>query len=163
MIRNADLMKQIALSKQLGRMTDELARLVVELCHNLGKKANFRGYSYRDEMIQESILQITKVWMRFDHERFNNPFSYYTAIAYNSFRRVLRTEKQIQITRDQCRMMVGERPSNSMQVEQEMKAWSAEYSLPPTPGLVEIKPKRGRPFKKKSATGAALSDLITPE
>jgi len=87
-------------SKDHGRITDTLARMYIMLCEKYAMKYNWRGYTYRDEMQNSAILQLTYVGLRFNEAKSQNPFAYYTAAVTNSFCRVLNTEKRVQNIRD---------------------------------------------------------------
>jgi hypothetical protein len=58
------------------------------------------GNTYRDEMQNSAILQLTYVGLRFNEAKSQNPFAYYTAAVTNSFCRVLNSEKRVQNIRD---------------------------------------------------------------
>jgi hypothetical protein len=143
-IRNVDLMREIVASKASGVMSSELARLLIQLATEISRKGCFRGYSYREEFVAEAVLQLVKVWHRFDNLKFNNPHAYYTACCFNSFRRILRVEKNSQLIRDECRMMIGESASYSQQIDHEMAEWDNPNIQPPSEGVV-LKVRRGRP------------------
>lgn len=87
-------------SKEHGRITDTLARMYIMLCEKYAMKYNWRGYTYRDEMQNSAILQLTYVGLRFNEAKSQNPFAYYTAAVTNSFCRVLNSEKRVQNIRD---------------------------------------------------------------
>jgi hypothetical protein len=87
-------------SKDHGRITDTLARMYIMLCEKYAMKYNWRGYTYRDEMQNSAILQLTYVGLRFNEAKSQNPFAYYTAAVTNSFCRVLNSEKRVQNIRD---------------------------------------------------------------
>lgn len=73
------------------------------------------GNTYRDEMQNSAILQLTYVGLRFNEARSQNPFAYYSEAIKNSFRRVLNTEKKNQNIRDDILEMNGLAPSWSRQ------------------------------------------------
>lgn len=56
----------------------------------LATKSNFGGYSFRDDMIGDAILNIFTYYRNFDPTKSKNPFSYFTQISYFAFiRRIL--------------------------------------------------------------------------
>lgn len=103
-------------SKDHGRITDRLARMYIMLCEKYAMKFNWRGYTYRDEMQNSAILQLTYVGLRFNEAKSSNPFAYYTAAITNSFCRVLNTEKRNQNIRDDILEMNGLQPSFTRQM-----------------------------------------------
>ena len=102
-------------SKDHGRITDKLAKMYIMLCEKYAMKYNWRGYTYRDEMQNSAILQLTYVGLRFNEAKSANPFAYYTAAITNSFCRVLNTEKRNQNIRDDILEINGLDPSWSRQ------------------------------------------------
>jgi hypothetical protein len=102
-------------SKDHGQLTDKLARMYIMICEKYAMKYNFRGYTYRDEMQNSAILQLTYVGLRFNEAKSNNPFAYYTAAITNSFCRVLNTEKRNQNIRDDLLELNGLNPSYTRQ------------------------------------------------
>lgn len=98
-------------SKDHGKITDKLARMYIMLCEKYAMKFNWRGYTYRDEMQNSAILQLTYVGLRFNEAKSANPFAYYTAAIHNSFCRVLNTEKRNQNIRDEILEINGLNPS----------------------------------------------------
>jgi hypothetical protein len=103
-------------SKDHGQLTDKLARMFIMLCEKYAMKFNWRGYTYKDEMRNSAILQLTYVGLRFNEAKSANPFAYYTAAITNSFCRVLNTEKRNQNIRDDILEMNGLNPSHSRQM-----------------------------------------------
>ena len=69
---------------------------IMQICERLGTKSNFRPYSYIDEMISsgmESCINAIKN-KKFDPERTDNPFAYFTQIAWNDFIKIIQEEKK---------------------------------------------------------------------
>jgi hypothetical protein len=102
-------------SKDHGNITNKLAKMYIMLCEKYAMKFNWRGYTYRDEMQNSAILQLTYVGLRFNEAKSQNPFAYYTAAITNSFCRVLNTEKKNQNIRDDLLEINGLNPSWSRQ------------------------------------------------
>ena len=102
-------------SKDHGKITNKLARMYIMMCEKYAMKYNWRGYTYRDEMQNSAILQLTYVGLRFNEAKSSNPFAYYTAAITNSFCRVLNTEKRNQNIRDDILEIHGLNPSWSRQ------------------------------------------------
>ena len=98
-----------------GKMTNKLAHMFIKLCERYATRSNWRGYTYRDEMQNSAILQLTYVGLRFNEAKSANPFAYYTAAITNSFCRVLNSEKRNQNIRDDILEMSGLNPSWSRQ------------------------------------------------
>jgi len=72
----------------------------MKLCERYGTRANWRGYTYNDEMQSQALMQLSQIGLQFDESKSENPFAYYTAAITNSFTRILNIEKKNQNIRD---------------------------------------------------------------
>lgn len=86
-------------SKEEGRplpiIPDYVGVCFMLICNKLSTKPNFMGYSYRDEMIADAIENCVSAAHSFDPNKSNNPFAYFTQIAWNAFiRRIAKEKKQ---------------------------------------------------------------------
>ena len=73
-------------------MPDNVARAIIQICENLARSGKFAGYTWKDDMIQEAVYICVKSAKNFDPQKTNNPFAYFTQIAFNAFRRFLNIE-----------------------------------------------------------------------
>ena len=62
-----------------GKMTNQLAMMYMKLCERYGTRANWRGYTYNDEMQSQALMQLSQIGLQFDESKSDNPFAYYTA------------------------------------------------------------------------------------
>jgi len=69
------------------------------ICQRLSFRPNFSGYSYKDEMVSDAIENSILYIRKFKPEKSNNPFSYFTTVAYFSFLRRINKEKKLFLTR----------------------------------------------------------------
>jgi len=83
-----------------GKITNSLAMMFMKLCERYGTRANWRGYTYNDEMQSQALMQLSQIGLQFDESKSENPFAYYTAAITNSFTRILNIEKKNQNIRD---------------------------------------------------------------
>jgi hypothetical protein len=102
-----------------GAMTDKLAHMFMLLVERYSQRANWRGYTYVDEMKGQSLLQLSAMGLQFNEAKSNNPFAYYTQALTHSFTRVLNIEKKNQDIRDKILVEKGLTPSFSKQIEHE--------------------------------------------
>ena len=99
-----------------GSITNKLAKMFILLVNKYSQRANWRGYSYIDEMKGQALLQLSHMSLQFDEYKSDNPFSYYTASVTNSFTRVHNLEKRNQDLRDDLLIDSGSSPSFSRQL-----------------------------------------------
>ena len=57
-------------------------------------KPQFFGYTWRDEMVSDGIENCIIAINNFDPSKSNNPFAYFTMIAWNAFIRRIQKEKK---------------------------------------------------------------------
>ena len=107
-----------------GRITNKLGTMFLKLVERYSHRANWRGYTYVDEMRGQALVQLSQIGLQFDESKSDNPFAYYTAVVNNSFTRVLNIEKKNQTIRDDILIEQGHLPSFSRQIahENEMRA-----------------------------------------
>ncbi len=102
-----------------GAMTYKLSKMFMLLTQRYSQRTNWRGYTYLDEMVGQSLLQLSQVGLEFNELKSDNPFSYYTKVLQNSFTRVLNYEKKNQRVKDEILIDIGQNPSYSRQLEHE--------------------------------------------
>lgn len=120
-----------------GRMTNGLARMFMLLCDRIGRKFNYRGYSFLDEMQAFAIMSLMANGLMFDESKSDNPFSFYTTSVNHSFARVLNLEKRSRDIRDTLLTVHGVEPSFTRQLEDDLKE-----KFPALPPVVRKSAKR---------------------
>lgn len=116
-LNNKDLLAQVVLSKKNDKMTNELAKMLQLLTMRYGKKGNFSGYTYNDDMQSYAMLMIVKTWRGFDPAKSSNPFAWFTQCIKNSFIQFLNSEKRQRDIRDEILVDSGMNPSFNYQYE----------------------------------------------
>ena len=66
----------------------------MRICENLSRSGKFVGYSWREEMVNDAIVSCIKFARNFNPDKSENPFAYFTQIAYNSFLKRIGQENQ---------------------------------------------------------------------
>jgi hypothetical protein len=67
---------------------------------NIARMPNFHGYSYRDEMVSDAVVNALHYLNSFNPAKSNNPFAYFTRVVYNAFLRRIDMEHKQQYIRD---------------------------------------------------------------
>lgn len=116
-LNNPDLLKAVIESKEAGKMSDTLARMLMLLVKRYGSKSNFANYTYNDEMQSFALLMLMRTWASFKETESRNPFAYYTQCVKNSFIQYMSVEKKHQRIRDSLMVEEGLLPSYSFQYE----------------------------------------------
>lgn len=118
-LNNKDLLAEVIRSKEQGKMTDTLARMLTMLTNNYSKRDNYAGYTYVDDMKAYAMMMIVRTWHKFDEEKSNNPFAFYTQCIKHSFIQYLNQEKRHRVLRDEILVKKGLTPSFNYQLEYE--------------------------------------------
>lgn len=111
-VNNADFYAALIKYKQ-ARNENELAEIpnyvgtcIQMICERLSTKPNFIRYTFRDEMVGDGVENCISAINGFDPEKSNNPFSYFTQIAWNAFiRRITREQKQLYLKHKNMQML----------------------------------------------------------
>jgi hypothetical protein len=130
-------------SSDHGKMTNQLALMYMKLCERYGTRANWRGYTYNDEMQSQALMQLSQIGLQFDESKSDNPFAYYTAAITNSFTRILNIEKKNQSIRDDLLEFNGMMPSFTRQNENETAGPSYKKKMKTAHGEAKIVNKTG--------------------
>lgn len=108
---NAELMPAFLEAKEANTLTPKLALMLRMIAEKYSHHRWFVGYSYRDEMVSEATVHLCKQWHKFNPEKSNNPFSFYTTCAYRSFQAYLAHEKEQAQIKDALKVEEGYAPS----------------------------------------------------
>lgn len=97
-INNKELLSEIVIFKSTceynekgkyikgsGTISNELGEMVLLMCKNLAKKSSFSKYSWKEDMISNSIIIIFLYLHNFDPEKYKNAFAYITTVITRSF------------------------------------------------------------------------------
>lgn len=76
------------------RITEEIGQSFMMIATKLASKANFSGYTYKDEMISDALENCIVAVHNFDPEKSKNPFAYFTQIVWYAFLRRIEKEKK---------------------------------------------------------------------
>lgn len=112
-INNAQLLPEVKRAKELGYITDELARMFMLLTERISTKSWYAGYSYRDDMVASALLNLCANGLKFDTDKYSNPYAYYTTAIMRSFSHYKSYEKNQRNIRDMMLIDAGANPSST--------------------------------------------------
>lgn len=112
-LTNADLLPAVLEAKEHGRITDKLARMLMLLTDRYSRKANFNGYSFREDMVSAALINLVQNALKFNPEKSSNPFAFYTTAIKNSFLQYMLDEKKQRFIRDTLLVEAGQDASHS--------------------------------------------------
>lgn len=79
---------------------NEIGKIFIQIANKLSFRYNFNGYTFKDEMISDGILNAVEAINSFNPEKGSNPFAYFTQIIFWAFVRRIEKEKKERSTRD---------------------------------------------------------------
>lgn len=119
-VNNAVLLPAVINAKSLAIVTPELISMIKLIAERYSRKSNFIGYSFREDMVSAAVANLCNTALKFDPERYSNPFAYYTSAIHNSFLQYMADEKKHRNIRDALIIDAGSNPSyNFMQGEKD--------------------------------------------
>lgn len=110
-LTNAKLLPAVLRAKETGKLTDELAGMLLLLSQKYAQHPNFSGYTYKEDMIADAMANLCVAALKFDPAKSNNPFAFYTSCITHSFYQFLNVEKRHRRIRDELLIEMGENPS----------------------------------------------------
>lgn len=95
-VNNKEFYEELVKWRDSGqeKIPDKIALAIMRICENLARSGRFAGYTWRQEMISDAILACIQFCRNFNPEKSQNPFAFYTQIAYNAFVARIKTEKE---------------------------------------------------------------------
>lgn len=114
-VTNAQLLEAFHEAKAQGKLTDRMARYLQMIAERYSYHPWFAGYSYRDDMVAAAVVNLVANWHKFNPEKSDNPFAYYTTASYRSFLSYLDAERKERDIRDELLIDAGANPSFNYQ------------------------------------------------
>lgn len=113
-VTNEQLLEAIAHDKANGKkLSPRLAKYLYMIAERYSFIPSFGQYSFREDMVSFAVVNLCANWHKFDPEKSDNPFAFYTTAAYRSFLQYLADEKKQRDIRDQMLVDAGANPSFS--------------------------------------------------
>lgn len=84
-VTNADLLVEIALSKEAGKPTETLGKMFVWIANRHGSKPQHQLNPLVEDMKAFAILQMVQSYASFNPEKSDNPFAYLVQVAGCAF------------------------------------------------------------------------------
>lgn len=73
---------------------NSIGRNFEKIADYMSRKPNFVGYSYKDEMKADAVMNMCNYIAKFDWEKWNNPFAYFSQCCFYSFTLMIKKEKK---------------------------------------------------------------------
>ena len=114
-VTNAQLLEAIAADKVAGKLSNKLAKYLHMIAERYSYSPSFANYSFREDMVSVAVMNLCANWYKFNPEKSDNPFAFYTTAVYRSFLQYLADEKKHRDIRDSLLVEAGANPSFSFQ------------------------------------------------
>lgn len=94
-----------------GTISRILGAYLIQMVESFARKANFRNYSYIDEMKSEALLTLSQNVLKFNEAKSSNAHAYISQCIHTTFIRELKRQKRHGVIRDELLIDAGMLPS----------------------------------------------------
>ena len=91
---HADYLEAVENNQEPPRVTEFMGRCFLLIATRLINKNNFCGYRFKEDMIGDATIDCVRYAHKFDPNRYNNPFAYFTTVCFYAFVRRIESEKK---------------------------------------------------------------------
>lgn len=99
-LSNKEMYEEVVKCQKEGKISDRLGKMFLLLASRYANKPRFSGYSYKDEFSAMGVVACCAAVNKFNPEKGQNPFAYFTSVCHNAFFQVLNKERRQQEIRD---------------------------------------------------------------
>lgn len=103
-ISNKELLPEVLRFKETGVVSEELGKMLLHMGYKYATKGNFANYTWKDDMVQQSIEICLNYLKNFDpnKQKKPNPFAYITTIFKNAFINYIKKQNKHSEIKDVC-------------------------------------------------------------
>lgn len=84
-VRNADLLAEIMKSKEQDKLTDEAAKMFVQIATKMSTMLKYNNPDDREDCISAAVLDCLRYWRNFDPTITKNAFAFFTSVIRNGY------------------------------------------------------------------------------
>ena len=84
-VQNARLYEEMLKSKAQGKLTDKALGMIILIAQNISNRLHYNDPEDKKDCIQFAIMDCILYWDRFDPEKGNNPFAFFSSVCSNGF------------------------------------------------------------------------------
>lgn len=84
-IKNEDLLTEIKKFNETEIISQKLHLLLYNLANNISARGNWAGYTWRSDMVSDAYLKCLSSLKKFDVERSQKPFSFFTTVIFRYY------------------------------------------------------------------------------
>lgn len=67
------------------KVPDSIGLAILHICMKYSLKPNWRGYTWREEMVDDAVMDCVRGIRKFNSVSYTNPFAYFTQVAHWAF------------------------------------------------------------------------------
>lgn len=114
-IDKEDMMNELKLSHEKGRPTERLGEMFMLLCEKYSHNHMFRDYerrygrAFKEDLLSSGLVACSRAWDKFDLEKYDNPFSFFTTCIFRAYIGFLSKEYNYGNTKNALKVDVGMR------------------------------------------------------
>lgn len=108
---NKEMLEEVIKCQQEDKISNKLGAMFHLLASRYSTKPWFAGYSYREDMIAAGVLACCVAYKKFNIEKSQNPFAFFTVIVHRAFFQVMYKELKMQNIRDELLSEANMNPS----------------------------------------------------
>lgn len=126
------------------RVTEYIGECIYNLNHNLAKRPNFSGYSFKEDMIDNGIELCLRYIRNYDFRQYSNPHTFLTYYAWRGFVDTINLEEDQSYIKAKLSVSPEELNSALQDVDKEFHPDSDDLASP----YFDIDDYEKRKFKK---------------
>lgn len=82
-VSNAGLLREIEISKEKDRLTDNAIQMLLLIIENIQRKRYYKDPEEKKDCASAAMYDILKYWRNFDPSKSKNPFAFFTSMITN--------------------------------------------------------------------------------
>ena len=82
-LKNSDLLREILLSKEQDKLTDNAVRYLQRMVKECTKVMRYKEEADKEDCMAFAMLDLISYWNRFDPNKTNNAFAFFTQVIKN--------------------------------------------------------------------------------
>ncbi len=95
-VKNADLLAEIIKCKEQDELTEEAAKMFVQIATKMSTMLKYNNHDDREDCISAAVLDCIRYWRNFNPDITQNAFAFFTSVIRNGFAKGWRSLDKIQ-------------------------------------------------------------------
>lgn len=125
-----------------------ISESIVKIANHLSYLPNFSGYTYREDFVEDAILNCCEYVDNFNPNISKNPFAYFTQICWYAFIRRIMKEKKQSIVKG--KLIMGMPYDEALMIDEDINKAVMEDTLRNTHTFVELAAEEDKKQKQKA-------------